>query len=89
VDRPNRPRGVLALKQTVTKGEFLRSPGEPFGAVDAGRGVPGELMRLVAEAATVAQAPGYRRRITDPVKLAAAVVMTITPAMSWPALAVR
>jgi hypothetical protein len=42
-----------------------------------------------AEAATLVRAPGYRRRITDPVKLAAAVVTTITRAMSQATLAGR
>jgi hypothetical protein len=42
-----------------------------------------------AEATTVVRAPGYRRRITDPVKLAGAVVTAITRAMSQAALAGR
>jgi len=40
-----------------------------------------------AEATTVVRAPGYRRRITNPAKLAGAVVTTITQAMAQAALA--
>jgi hypothetical protein len=39
---------VPDLEQAVTAGA-VPSPGAPFGAVDAGRGTPGELMRLVAD----------------------------------------
>jgi hypothetical protein len=49
VDGASRPRTVPALGQTVAEMERPPPSREAGRAVDAGRGSPGELMRLVAE----------------------------------------